>query len=217
MPRKPKLYLSGDPKADKLLAENPFALLVGMVLDQQIPLERAFFAPLELEQRLGAPLDAAAIASMPEDDLVTAFSARPALHRFPGSMAKRVQDLSRIVVADYDGDPARLWETATSGADLLRRVERLPGFGKQKAKIFVALLGKQIGVRPAGWESASAPFGEPGSRLSVADIDSPEALAAVRAHKKAMKAATKSPPAPARRATGTGRARTAPDPAPAGR
>jgi uncharacterized HhH-GPD family protein len=185
------LHLSGDPEADALLSKDPLALLVGMVLDQQIPLERAFAAPAELARRLGAPYDAASLASMDPGDLAAAFSARPALHRFPGSMAARVQALCTAIVEQYDGDAATVWTGARDGADLLARVKELPGFGEQKARIFVALLGKQLRVRPKGWEKVSSPFGEPGSFRSIADIVDARSLATVRAYKQEMKAAAK--------------------------
>ena len=188
---KPQLHLSGDPKADKLISSNPFALLVGMVLDQQIPLEWAFTAPVLLADRMGVPLDARAIAGMDPDELASLFRQRPALHRFPGSMAGRAQQVAQIIVAEYGGKADDIWKTAKSGEELLARVEKLPGFGKQKAKIFVALLGKQLGAQPPGWQEASAPFGTEGSRLSIADIDSAETLALVREHKREMKAAAK--------------------------
>ncbi len=186
-----KLHLAQDPKADKLLAEDPLALLIGMVLDQQVPLERAFSAPADLRDRLGGTLDASSLAEMDPDDLVELFRQRPALHRFPGSMAGRVQQLSRVITEEYGGDAGAIWAGVTDGGELLARVRALPGFGDQKARIFVALLGKQFGVRPPGWEEASAPFGEKGSFRSVADIDSPEALVTVRQHKKEAKAAAK--------------------------
>lgn len=188
---KPLLYLSGDPKADKLLSSDPFALLVGMVLDQQVPLEWAFSAPALLNERLGRKADAKLIAGMDPDELATIFRGPPALHRFPGSMAARVRDLAVLVVSEYGGNPTKIWSTATTGAELLRRVEALPGFGKAKAKIFVALLGKQFGTTPPGWREASAPFGEPGTHMSVADINSPATLQTVREHKRQMKAARK--------------------------
>jgi uncharacterized HhH-GPD family protein len=190
MPRK-SLYLSSDPKADALLTKDPLALLVGMVLDQQIPLEWAFKGPYELVDRLGAPLDAAALAAMDPNALVEAFSRRPALHRYPGSMAGRVQALCQVVVEDYDGDAARIWKTAANGQELLSRVKKLPGFGDQKARIFVALLGKQLGVTSSNWATASSPFGEAGSYMSVADIVDADSLAKVRQYKQAMKAAKK--------------------------
>lgn len=190
MPRT-SLYLSGDPGADALLTKTPLALVIGLVLDQQIPLEWAFRGPFELSERLGTPLDPAAIATMDPDALAALFSARPALHRYPGSMAGRVQALCRVVVDEYGGDAATIWTTARDGRDLLARLKKLPGFGDQKARIFLALLGKQLGVSTTGWEAASEPFGERGSHLSVADIVDPASLAKVREHKQAMKAAKK--------------------------
>ncbi|MGH9124274.1 MAG: HhH-GPD-type base excision DNA repair protein [Acidimicrobiales bacterium] len=185
------LHLSGDPNADRLLSTDAFALLIGMVLDQQIPLEWAFSGPWHLQERMGTPLDAAEIAAMDPDALVKVFSQRPALHRFPGSNAKRVQTLAQLIVDDYDGDASRIWQTAETGAELYRRIKALPGFGEQKARIFVALLGKQLGVQPSGWQDAAGPFGQPGTLMSVADITSPDTLAEVREYKRAKKAAAK--------------------------
>ncbi|MGA2529289.1 MAG: HhH-GPD-type base excision DNA repair protein [Acidimicrobiales bacterium] len=193
MARAPKISKSlpftGDPDANKYLVDDPLALLIGMVLDQQVPLEKAFAGPWVLRQRLGRELDAAEIAEMDPDRLASLFIERPALHRFPGSMAGRVQELCRLLVDKYGGDPAALWTTSATGDELFTRVRELPGFGEHKARIFVALLAKQLGVRPKGWERAAGTFGEPGSLASVADIDSPEALIAVREHKRALKAA----------------------------
>ncbi len=185
------LYLTGDPDADALLSDDPLALLIGMVLDQQVPLERAFHSPYDLEQRLGTGLDAHALASMDPEALAAVFGERPALHRFPTSMAARVQELCAVIVDTYGGDPAAVWTTAADGKELLANVKALPGFGEQKARIFVALLGKQLGVRPEGWERAAGPFGAKGSFRSVADIDSPEALAKVRRYKQKKKAEAK--------------------------
>ncbi|HXA32576.1 MAG TPA: HhH-GPD-type base excision DNA repair protein [Acidimicrobiales bacterium] len=185
------LALAGDEVADTLLAEDPLALLIGMVLDQQIPLERAFKSPADLKERLGGTLDVGAVASMDPDELAAIFSVTPALHRFPGSMARRVQELCRVVIDNYGGDAAAVWTSAQDGAQLLANVKALPGFGEQKARIFVALLGKQFAVRPPGWQEASSPFGEPGSFRSVADIDSREALGKVRQYKQQMKADAK--------------------------
>jgi uncharacterized HhH-GPD family protein len=182
------LWLTGDPDADALLSSEPLALLIGMVLDQQIPMERAFKAPFDLRQRLGGSLDAASIAAMPPDDLAAVFAEKPALHRFPRSMAGRVQDVCAAVMETYAGDVAAIWTTAADGKELLAHVKALPGFGDQKARIFVALLGKQVGVRPPGWDKAAGAYGETGSHRSVADIDSPEALAKVRQFKQQMKA-----------------------------
>jgi uncharacterized HhH-GPD family protein len=162
-----------------------------MVLDQQVPLERAFSSPRDLRQRLGGKIDATMLADMAPDKLAAVFSERPALHRFPTSNAERVQQLCQIIVRDYGGDAARIWREAPTGAELLRRVRALPGFGEQKAKIFVALLGKQLGAQPPGWQEVSEPFGDPGTHYSVADITGPESLAQVRAHKAQMKAAAK--------------------------
>ena len=186
------LHLTGDEAADKLLSNDPLALLLGMVLDQQIPLERAFMAPYELRERLGGTLDPAAIAAMPPDDLAAVFAAKPALHRFPRSMAGRVQEVCGAVLATYGGDTAAIWTTAADGAQLLANVKALPGFGEQKARIFVALLGKQCDVRPSGWDTAAGVYGETGSYRSVADIDSPESLAKVRQFKQAAKAEARS-------------------------
>ena len=192
MPRR-NLYLSGDPDADALLTKDPLALLIGMVLDQQIPLEWAFRGPAELAGRLGmtSPLDAGRLASMDPDKLAGVFSERPALHRYPGSMAARVQALCQLIVDEYGGDASAVWKSAADGTELRRRIQALPGFGEQKARIFVALLGKQLGVRPAGWETASDPFGESGSFRSVADIVDADSLASVRQWKADAKAAAK--------------------------
>ncbi len=182
------LWLTGDTDADALLASEPLALLIGMVLDQQIPMERAFKAPYDLKERLGGTLDPGAISAMPPDDLAEIFATKPALHRFPRSMAGRVQEVCAAVVGTYGGDTAAIWTTAGDGKELLAHVKALPGFGDQKARIFVALLGKQLGVRPPGWDQAAGVYGEAGSFRSVADIDSAEALSKVRQFKQAMKA-----------------------------
>ncbi len=197
------LHITGDTAADALLTENPTALLIGMLLDQQIPMETAFTGPLKIEQRTGAA-DAAAIAGMAPEEFLEAFRQTPAVHRFPGSMATRVQTLCQALVDDWDGDAAALWTRPStdsspstgsgappSGAEVLKRLKALPGFGEQKAKIFLALLGKQYGFTGEGWREASAPYGEDGSYRSVADIVSPESLTKVREYKKAMKAAAK--------------------------
>lgn len=177
-----------DAEANELLTRSALALLIAMLLDQQVPFERAFSAPHELVKRLGHEPTAEELASFDPDRLAAVFAERPALHRFPKSMASRVQDLSRVILADYDGDPAAMWSTAPSGAELLKRVSSLPGFGQQKARIFVALLGKQLGVRPSGWRAAAAPFGDEGSYTSVADIRDDDSLARVRSYKQALKA-----------------------------
>jgi uncharacterized HhH-GPD family protein len=185
------LEISGDADADKFVSEDPLGLLIAMVLDQQIPLERAFKSPADLKERLGGTLDVGAVASMDPDELAALFSIRPALHRFPGSMARRVQELCRVVIDNYGGDAAAVWTSAEDGDQLLANVKALPGFGEQKARIFVALLGKQFAVRPPGWQEASSPFGEPGTFRSVADIDSREALGKVRQYKQQLKAEAK--------------------------
>ncbi len=187
------LHITGDDEADAVLSRDPLALLIGMVLDQQVTIEKAFSSPADLLQRLGtkAPLDARAIAAMDPEVLAEIFRERPALHRYPGSMAGRVQAVCRAVADDYGNQADAIWNGVTSGDELMGRLRALPGFGEQKAKIFAALLGKQLGVRPDGWEKVTAPYGKAGSTLSVADITDPESLAKVRATKKAMKAKAK--------------------------
>jgi uncharacterized HhH-GPD family protein len=183
------LHLSQDPAADQLLSEDPLALLIGMVLDQQIPLEWAFTGPVRLKERLGGTLDTGQIAAMDPDALVQAFLQRPALHRFPAANAKRVQQLCQLIVDRYQGRPDDIWKTAATGVELYSRAKELPGFGEQKARIFVGLLGKQLGVRPAGWKDAAGPFGQPGTYVSVADIVDGASLGRVRAYKQQKKAA----------------------------
>jgi uncharacterized HhH-GPD family protein len=183
----PKMPITGDLDADRLLEESPLALLIGMLLDQQVPMEWAFGAPYRLKERLGGTLDARTIAEMDTDELIAVFKGPPALHRFPGSMAKRVQDLCHVIVDDYDGEAAAVWADAESGKELFGRLNALPGYGKEKARIFTAVLAKRMGVRPAGWEEMAGPFADPTPR-SVADIDSAESLARVREWKKMMKA-----------------------------
>jgi uncharacterized HhH-GPD family protein len=187
-----KLPFSGDEAADRLLEEDPLALLIGMVLDQQIPLEKAFHGPLILRERMGGgPLDVRAIADADEESILAWFATPPALHRFPASMGKRVQEVCRHLVEVYDGRAEDVWATAKDGKELLARMKAMPGFGDQKAKIFVALLGKRLGAAPKGWAAAAGAYGEKGSFRSVADIDGPGALRQVRAYKKEMKAAAK--------------------------
>jgi uncharacterized HhH-GPD family protein len=188
----PTLTIAQDPAADELLGRDPLALLIGMLLDQQFPMERAFGAPRLLADRLGVDvLSAADLAAADPEALVRVFQGPPALHRYPGSMAARTQELCRLLVERYDGRPEGLWADAPDGAALLRRLNELPGFGAQKSKIFLALLGKQYGVAPAGWREAAGPYGEDGSRRSVADITGPESLAQVRAFKQEQKQAAK--------------------------
>ncbi len=186
------LVLSQQPSADALLDRDPLALLMGMLLDQQIPLEWAFTGPYELTRRLGHELSARELADYDPDALAALFARPPALHRYPKSMAKRVQELCRVIVDRYDGDAAAVWRDAADGEQLRRRLTGLPGFGDQKARIFVALLGKQRGVTPPGWQEAAGSYGEPGSYRSVADIVDDESLQRVREYKKQLKAAAKS-------------------------
>jgi uncharacterized HhH-GPD family protein len=188
----PSLRIAQDPDADALLASDPLALLVGMLLDQQFPLEWAFRAPYRLAQRMGrTSLDAGELAAHEPEAFVKLMAGPPALHRYPASMAVRVQALCRHVAEQYGGDAAAVWRTAESGQELLRRLRGLPGFGEQKARIFVALLGKQLGVCPPGWREAAGPYGEEGARRSAADVTDAESLAEVRAFKKAAKQAAK--------------------------
>jgi uncharacterized HhH-GPD family protein len=187
----PTLRLAQDRDADELLSRDPLALLIGMLLDQQFPMERAFGSPWLLAQRLDRKgLDGAEIAAWDPDAFAKIMAGPPALHRYPASMAGRVQALCAYVVKEYGGDAAELWRGASSGAELLKRVRALPGFGEQKARIFVALLGKQLGVRPEGWREAAGAYGLEGTHRSVADVTDPESLAQVRAFKQAAKRAT---------------------------
>lgn len=190
------IWMPVGPEANELLNRSPLALLIAMLLDQQVTLEKAFSGPLDLTRRLGHEPTAAELAEFDPDGLAVIFSERPALHRYPKAMAARVRELARLIADQYDGDAARVWESAGSGAELLGRVAALPGFGAQKAQIFVALLGKQLGVRPAGWREAAGTFGGEGTRFSVADITDEQSLGEVRSHKQAMKAAAKSASAP---------------------
>jgi uncharacterized HhH-GPD family protein len=186
-----QLCLAQDTEADQLLSENPFALLVGMLLDQQVPFETAFRGPKKIAERMNG-LDAGQIADYDPDKFADLCSERPAIHRFPGSMAKRIQTLAQIVVDRYDGDAAGVWTAGDpDGTELLRRLKGLPGFGEQKAQIFLALLGKQYAVTPKGWRAAAGEFGKAGTHLSVADIADSGSLDKVRSYKKQMKAAKK--------------------------
>ncbi|MES4887140.1 HhH-GPD-type base excision DNA repair protein [Streptomyces sp. NPDC096012] len=186
------LHLAQDPQADALLGRSPLAALVGMLLDQQVPMEWAFKGPRTIADRLGAEdLDAHEIAAMDPEAFAALLSDKPAVHRYPGSMAKRVQQLCQYLVEHYDGDAEAVWRGVGSGAELLKRLQELPGFGRQKAQIFLALLGKQLGVTPQGWRQAAGAYGEEESFRSVADITGPQSLAKVRAHKQEMKAAAK--------------------------
>ncbi len=186
------LHLATTPEANDLLAHDPLALLVGMLLDQQIQMEKAFTSPRVLAERMGAAhLDAREIAGYDPERFEALFREVPALHRFPAAMAKRVQDLCVALVERYDGDAAAVWQGAASGPDLVARIAALPGFGAQKAKIFTALLGKQFEVQPAGWREAAGAYGEPGSHRSVADVVDAASLLKVRTFKKEQKAAAK--------------------------
>lgn len=186
------LRLAQQPDADGLLSRSPLAALTGMLLDQQVPMEWAFTGPYTIAQRLGRDdLDAHEIAAYDPEAFAALCAQKPAVHRYPGSMAKRVQLLCQYLVEHYDGDASAVWRDAGTGAELLRRLNDLPGFGKQKAQIFLALLGKRLGVRPQGWREAAGPYGEEGSYRSAADITGPESLEKVRAFKQEMKRAAK--------------------------
>jgi len=186
------IHITGDDAADKVLTESPFALVVGMMLDQQYPMEHAFRGPAKVLDRFGS-IEPAAIAAADPEEFAALCSTPPAIHRFPGSMAARLQELARLVEERYDGEAARLWTEAATGKDLLKRVMELPGFGKQKAQIFVSLLAKQLDVRPEGWESVVDDYALVGHR-SVADVVDPASLQKVRDFKKQKKAAAKAQP-----------------------
>jgi uncharacterized HhH-GPD family protein len=186
-----KLQLVQDPAADALLESNPFALLVGMLLDQQYPMEAAFAGPKKIADRIGG-VDPREIADYNPEEFAALCSKTPAIHRFPGSMAKRIQELAQIIVDRYDGDASALWTAGDpDGAEVLRRIKGLPGFGEQKAKIFLALLGKQYGVTPEGWREAAGDYGKAGAFMSVADVKDAGSLEKVRSYKKQAKAAAK--------------------------
>ncbi|MGI5481943.1 HhH-GPD-type base excision DNA repair protein [Streptomyces lavendofoliae] len=186
------IHLAQQPEADELLGRSPLAALVGMLLDQQIPMEWAFCGPYTIARRMDADdLDAHAIAAYDPEAFAALLSAKPAVHRYPGSMAKRVQQLCQYLVDEYGGDASAVWSDAASGAQLLDRLLALPGFGRQKAQIFLALLGKRYGVRPDGWREAAGAYGEEGAYRSAADITGPESLARVRAYKQEAKRAAK--------------------------
>lgn len=186
-----ELHITGDPAADKLLSEDAFALLTGMLLDQQVTMESAFAGPEKIKSRIGS-MKPEAIASEDPQAFVEMFKERPAVHRFPGSMAARVQALAETVQNEWEGDATAIWTKGDpDGQEVLRRLKALPGFGEQKAKIFLALLGKQCGLQAPGWREAAGHYGEEGSYLSVADIVDPESLTKVRASKQAAKAAAK--------------------------
>lgn len=185
------LHITDDPAADRLLTEDPFALLVGMLLDQQVAMETAFAGPAKILDRVGT-LDPAALAGHDPDDLEAVFRRTPAVHRYPGSMAGRVRALAAAVRDDWGGDAAAIWtRDSPDGTEVLGRLKALPGFGDQKARIFLALLGKQCGFTGAGWREAAGNYGDEGAYRSVADITSPESLTKVRDYKREMKAAAK--------------------------
>jgi uncharacterized HhH-GPD family protein len=183
----PTLPVTGDAAADQLLVDDPLARLIGMLLDQQVPMEWAFSAPFKLKERMGGALDATQIAALPREQLEAIFKGPPALHRYPGSMAKRTQQLCQHLVEHYGGDACRVWDGVASGPELFARLRGLPGFGGEKSKIFLALLAKRFGIAPAGWEEPAAPFSD-GTPRSIADVDGPEALTKVREFKRMMKA-----------------------------
>jgi uncharacterized HhH-GPD family protein len=184
-------WLTGDPEADALLSEDDNALLIGMVLDQQVPMEKAFSGPLVIAQRMGGQLDVAKIAAMSEDEFIELCSQRPAIHRFPAAMAKRIRQVSQVLTEDYHGQATNLWKEARSGDEVKANLGRLPGFGPDKAAIFTAVLGKLRGITPDGWRTAAGYYGEPGTFRSVADIVDYDSLQKVRETKKSVKAATK--------------------------
>lgn len=185
------LWLTGDPGADDLLSRDPFALLLGMLLDQQVTMELAFAGPRTIADRLGS-LDPHVIAAAAPEDFVALCAAPPAVHRYPGAMAARIQAVAAAVETTYDGDVTRVWtDGAPDGAEVLTRLKALPGFGEQKARIFLALLGKQYGVQPAGWREAAGAYGEDGARRSIADVTDEVSLRQVRETKQAAKAAAR--------------------------
>lgn len=185
------LHLATTDAGNALLDRDPLALLLGMLLDQQIPMEKAFTSPSMLAERMGVErLDAGQIAALPPDELLKHFRTPPALHRFPGSMATRTQQLCQVLVDEWGGEAENVWAGVDDGHELVRRIGSLPGFGDQKARIFAALLAKQRGVRPAGWEEATGDYGKPGHR-SIADVVDDDSRVKVREHKKAVKATAK--------------------------
>ncbi|MBB6349512.1 HhH-GPD-type base excision DNA repair protein [Nonomuraea muscovyensis] len=186
-----RIQLAQRAEADDLLGRSPFALLVGMLLDQQIPMEQAFAGPYTICQRLGGDLTAEEVASYDPEEFAALLAEKPAVHRYPSSMAARIQQLAAYLVEHHGGRPERIWTEAADGKDLLRGLESLPGYGKQKAQIFLALLGKQLGVRPPGWREAAGPYGEEGSFRSVADVIDADTLGRVRAAKQEAKRAAK--------------------------
>jgi uncharacterized HhH-GPD family protein len=179
------LPFTDNPQANDLLADNPLAAMVGMLLDQQFPMERAFLSPFLLAERMNVPLTAENLAALDDDTLQSIFQGPPALHRFPGSMGMRARDMARHIVEEYGGDPSAIWKTATDGKDLYTRLRSIPGFGEAKARIFVGVIGKRMGQGPAGWESDAADW------LSIADVDSFDKILELREYKRAQKEAQK--------------------------
>jgi uncharacterized HhH-GPD family protein len=176
------LHFTDNEEANRLLASNPVATMIGMLLDQQFPMERAFFSPYLLQERLGEPLTAEAIAALDDARVEEIFRGPPALHRYPVSMGKRARDMCRQIVDDYDGDAASIWETAADGSDLYQRLRALPGFGEAKTRVFIAIVGKRLGAAPDGWEAEAADW------LTIADVDAFEKIAELREYKQAKKA-----------------------------
>jgi uncharacterized HhH-GPD family protein len=186
----PAIPVTSNPEANDFLVSDPLALLIGMLLDQQVPMEWAFLGPWTMRERLGGTLDAATIAAMSEDEVVAVFCDKPALHRYPAVMARRTYALCVFLVEHYDGDAAAVWTPMPTGAELYRRLRELPGYGDEKTRIFMAILAKRLGLKAKGWEEAATPFSDDVPR-SVADIDSAEGFARVREFKKAKRAAGK--------------------------
>jgi uncharacterized HhH-GPD family protein len=188
------LWLTGDPEADALLSSDDNALLIGMVLDQQVPMEKAFSGPLVIARRMGGRLDVATIATMSEDEFIELCSQPPAIHRFPAAMAKRIRQVCHVLTEEYDGQATNVWKDARSGDEVKANLGRLPGFGPDKAAIFTAVLGNLRGITPDGWRTAAGYYGEPGTFRSVADIVDSDSLQKVRETKKSVKAAKKASP-----------------------
>jgi uncharacterized HhH-GPD family protein len=182
------IYFTDDARANELLAGNDFAMLVGLTLYQQVPVEKAFSGPYVLSDRLDGELDAATIAAMDPDELNDVFREKPALHRFPGSMAKRTQAVAAAVVENYDGDPAGIWEGVADSTELLRRIKQLPGFGDYKARVYAAVLAQQFGIKPDGWEDHLPEW------PNISEVTGPEDRDAMKLRKKEWKSAQKKPP-----------------------
>lgn len=208
MTQAPTIRLSQDPTADALLARNPFALLVGMVLEKQAPVERALAGPATISHRIGRELDPVELAEYDPEQFAAVLSQPPAVHRSPTAMAGLIQRLAAYISKTYGGDVTRMWSDRSTGADVVRRFEALPGFGRPKARILMALLGKQLGVTPVGWREAAAPYGEEGAQLSLADVVDQASLDAVRSAKRARKLAKRAAAGQAGAAADAGFAQT---------